>query len=150
MEQRYTVDGLQQKSQTRLDSVCISLCVWCVNECIFSPPVCSFPQPVCRSASGVLFSRGPSGDRCHNGEHGQQRAVFAFEEGDGRVSCYHRIHARPLIGNTLYTGCEGKQLFPQSFIPLRWRAPADGEQCCFCAALSRLRKSTQSPPLPLL
>lgn len=102
-----------------LPKTCMYLCVWCRNEPIFSPWVCS-------TACAQIYIRGchppegPSSDRCRSGKHEQRCVVFMFEEVRGqrptcKRHCYHCHRGWVLIGDTLYTRCEGKQLFPLFF-----------------------------------
>lgn len=106
---------------------------------------------VCTDAhQGVLFSTGPLHWLLLL--HRAQTAVVCvwarWGGGSVAIAIIMPGHWR---GGALYTKCVGWQLFLLSLlfflIPMRWRLPATGEQCCFCDGLSRLRKSEPSFPL---
>ncbi len=134
----------------------VCICVRVVSMSVFSVPKCapSHSMRTWSTSGGATFQGGPSSDCRRSGEHGQRCVVCVFEEVGVRDSCkkhrYRCHHAWLLIRDALYTRCGGERLFPLPLMPVRWALPADGEQCRFCAALSRLRKSAQSSPVPLL
>lgn len=105
---------------------------------------------VCTDAhQGVLFSTGPLHWLLLL-HRAQTAVVCVWARWGQRGYCYH--HARPLKGGcTVHKVC-WLTIIPSLsssffFIPMRWRLPATGEQCCFCDGLSRLRKSEPSFPL---
>lgn len=102
----------------------VSVCVWRLNERSVSPSpsVCSFPLRVHRSTSwGAIFQRGPpvTAVAAVNMDSGAWSRVW--RAGGHRVlcktCCYRHHHAWLLIGDTLYTRCEAKQLFPLFYPP---------------------------------
>lgn len=115
-----------RRSLDRSNLMCVYI-VWCHNGPISFPPECA-PQHVHRFTSeGCRSPEWPFGDSCRRGKHERRRVVFVFEEVKGqRPLCkrhhYHRHRNRLLIGDTLYTRCERKQLFPLFL-------PRDGSAC---------------------
>lgn len=124
----------------------VSISAWCIYEPLQTLSVLLTTACAQIHIRGCYFPRGPSSDCCCCIEHGQQWPVF---EKGGVGAAWLLLSPCPSTDCTLHIVC-WLAIIPSLssffFIPMRWRLPATGEQCCFCDGLSRLRKSVPSFP----
>lgn len=127
----------------------VFISAWCIYEPLQTLSVFS-PQRVHRYTSGgAIFHGAPP------------LIAVAASSTDSSGLCLSKVGAAWLLLSSC-PATEGGMHCTQSvlvdnysfslfffffFIPMRWRLPATGEQCCFCDGLSRLRKSEPSFPL---